>query len=487
MKASRKPAIERLEVRDLLTLTVGSFPATQGVPLTNPVAFFQAGDVQGTLPSDFSAVINFGDGTPSTTGQVEVVSDGRFEILSPHVYAAARPLPYPVVVTLLGLMNSSDIAAGFAFVTPPSTSPPAPPLSATGLTFSAQVNVMKAFQVATFTDTDSTAIASDFMASINWGDGTPASSGTISPDPNGGFDVSAPHTYTSAGAFTVTVMITKMGTSETATATSTANATYIALTAVPIVATAGQPISGTIANFMYTGSSTSPSFQALINWGDGNSSIGMVTPPTAGGTSYTISSSNPYVYSTPGSYNVTITVTDSSGDTASASSTAQVVNLTGSAVFSGELSSSIRWESRRGIAVTKNDQPVFQGTASPFAIVQLFARPSLSSNGFFLGQAITDSSGNWSLTVGPLARGTYIITAVVTNPGGPPSVMMPLSPLGGPPGGVIQIGQAGRERHRPHESKTSGMNVAIDGKGGVSAGYPRFELESNHRTLRRRS
>ena len=53
--------------------------------------------------------------------------------------------------------------------------------------------------VATFTEANSNAGAGNFTATINWGDGT-SSTGTISVDPKGGFDVSGTHTYAPASA-----------------------------------------------------------------------------------------------------------------------------------------------------------------------------------------------------------------------------------------------------------------------------------------------
>jgi len=53
--------------------------------------------------------------------------------------------------------------------------------------------------VATILDNDPSATSSSFTATIDWGDGT-TSAGTITVDPNGGFDVSGSHTYT-AGTY----------------------------------------------------------------------------------------------------------------------------------------------------------------------------------------------------------------------------------------------------------------------------------------------
>jgi hypothetical protein len=61
--------------------------------------------------------------------------------------------------------------------------------------------------VATFTNDDPSATASDFTATIAWGDGH-TSAGTVTPDGRGGFNVSGSNTYAAPGTYTLTVAIT---------------------------------------------------------------------------------------------------------------------------------------------------------------------------------------------------------------------------------------------------------------------------------------
>ena len=60
--------------------------------------------------------------------------------------------------------------------------------------------------VATFNDTDSTAVAPDFTATINWGDSS-STAGIITEDASSLFHVSGTHTYAQPGSFPVTVTI----------------------------------------------------------------------------------------------------------------------------------------------------------------------------------------------------------------------------------------------------------------------------------------
>jgi hypothetical protein len=61
--------------------------------------------------------------------------------------------------------------------------------------------------VGTFIDYDTSKPAASFTATINWGDGTPATSGTVSSNGSGGFNVNGTHTYAQGGVFSVNVQI----------------------------------------------------------------------------------------------------------------------------------------------------------------------------------------------------------------------------------------------------------------------------------------
>ena len=65
--------------------------------------------------------------------------------------------------------------------------------------------------MADFTDADPSAAAYKYTSSIDWGDGTSASSGTIVDNGNGDFSVTGGHTYTTVGTFNLTVTINDAG------------------------------------------------------------------------------------------------------------------------------------------------------------------------------------------------------------------------------------------------------------------------------------
>ncbi|HEY0553643.1 MAG TPA: hypothetical protein VGG20_05215, partial [Thermoanaerobaculia bacterium] len=79
-------------------------------------------------------------------------------------------------------------------------------LAGTPVSFAAQTAIPFNGAVATFTDANTTNVASDFTAVIDWGDGH-TSAGTVSGG-GGTFTVSGTHTYAASGHFTVTVTLT---------------------------------------------------------------------------------------------------------------------------------------------------------------------------------------------------------------------------------------------------------------------------------------
>src|SRR5262249_30867642 len=124
-------------------------------------------------------------------------ASGSFDVGGAHTYTQAGW--YPVTVTVKDA-NGSVVGT---VLDKASVAAPPPTLTVHGTEFKATAGQEVAGVVAHFTDVTTGVNASNFTATINWGDGTP-STGTISADPNGGFDVSGTHTYASssqAGAF----------------------------------------------------------------------------------------------------------------------------------------------------------------------------------------------------------------------------------------------------------------------------------------------
>ena len=161
--------------------------------------------------------------------------------------------------------------------------------------------------VASFVDLSGTGAASDYQATIDWGDGS-MSNGTIAANAEGGFDVSGTHMW-GIGSTDVTVTITDVRPASAApgglsgrTATATANITSPAPptqgTGVDISATAGQLFNGIVAHYTGVLLNSLSSYSANIDWGDGHFTSGVIAPDGQGG----VSVSGGHRYAAQGSY-----------------------------------------------------------------------------------------------------------------------------------------------------------------------------------------
>ena len=96
------------------------------------------------------------------------------------------------------------------------------PLTAAAVNVSATEGITTGpVEGASFTDANPNAPLSDFTATINWGDGTAATAGTIVALAGGGFAVDGTHTYAEEGTDPISVTVNDVGGS-TASTTSTA-------------------------------------------------------------------------------------------------------------------------------------------------------------------------------------------------------------------------------------------------------------------------
>jgi hypothetical protein len=187
---------------------------------------------------------------------------------------------------------------------------------ATGTPISSVEGAPFSSPVATFTQPDASASASQFSATIDWGDGS-TSLGTVTGPTGGPFTVNGSHTYIEEGSYSVKVTITdNVNSANKTTATTTATVADAPLTAkcaTPTVSTAS--FSGTVATFTDANPFAPVSdFTATIDWGDGSTSAGVVTGPMGG--PFTVSGS--HTYATLGTHNITVLIVDEGGSTATA-------------------------------------------------------------------------------------------------------------------------------------------------------------------------
>ena len=276
--------------------------------------------------------------------------------------------------------------------------------------------------IGSFLDSDLNAVSGNFTAAIAWGDGH-TSAGTVSATSTPGrFDVTGTNLYLTPNTYAITIQIDDYQGDSTAI-NSTAYVAAPVLTPVGTVLnfTAGVPTSGpvTVGSFFDTNPSpAASSFTATITWGDGNTSAGTVTASTTKAGLFLVSGTN--LYTTANTYTISVLVQDQTGHSTTITSKASVTSNTVYS-FTGGLADVITNGPHAAMGFTNTNRPTFTGTAAPYAIVQLYARHFNTDAKLPLGEAVANGNGQWSLTTGPLAVGTYIVSATVTLPGGYPS------------------------------------------------------------------
>jgi hypothetical protein len=283
----------------VITASPVDFSVDEKAVFNGAVATF-SDDNDAATPADFTATIDWGDGTSPTAGTI-AASSAAFVVLGQHTYADEGSFTATVTI--------SDVSpgTGTATATDTATVNEADSLSGTPVQFSAPSGSSFTTTVANFSDSDTTAVPGDFVATINWGDAT-TSAGTVSGG-GGMFQVSGTHTYAGTGTFSVVVTLTDdaPGTA-TAQVTSTAKvANGLAATAVNFSIPEHAAFNGTVATFSDSDTTRTPAgFTATIGWGDG-------TPTTAGtitGGSGSFTVTGQHTYTDEKSYATTVTVSE---------------------------------------------------------------------------------------------------------------------------------------------------------------------------------
>jgi hypothetical protein len=343
------------------------------------------------LASDYSASVNWGDGSPASVGAISYdLSSGTFTVSGNHTYADEGSYAIKVIVHHDTAPDSTAFSSASVIDAA---------LAASGHNLMVTQGVSTGtVVVATFIDLGGPEPVTAYSASINWGDGSPSSSGVIAYDAvNQVFTVSGSHTYSGQANNTGLVTISH-GTSTGASAVFTAsvNSTGITLSGANVTATAGAPFTGEVGSFK-GGSPGSPAgaFHAVINWGDGTLSSAGVITLSAG----VFHISGNHTYAEPGKYAISVTVTDSFGNTTTAGSKAVVADL-GKGIQHDQTEETGWWNNRRGQALIN----AFNGGPSSTALAMWLATNFRNLYGA--------SAGTHSLIH---ANGSYFSNAEVAN------------------------------------------------------------------------
>jgi sugar lactone lactonase YvrE len=220
--------------------------------------------------------------------------------------------------------------------------------------------------------------------------------------------------------------------------TFTVKAKTATLTGTPVSAIEGQPFSGQVATITDSNpTSTAAEYSATIDWGDGNTSAGVVSGPPSG--PFTVSGS--HTYTEEGSYTVTVSITDSSNP-ANDQSTTTTATVADAPLTSTCAASATSLQSFSGPTATFNDANSF-GTGADFSATIDWGDGSPTTSGSIGGgPGLTPYtvSGNHSYA----ATGTYTITTTVKDDGGSMTTTSPpcsvLVFASAPEGGSFVIG-----------------------------------------------
>ncbi|MDR3637282.1 MAG: ice-binding family protein, partial [Isosphaeraceae bacterium] len=297
--------------------------ATEGAPLAagTPLASFT--DTGGADPvSDYTATVNWGDGGPTTAATVSLLGNGgNFAVTSatPHIYAEEGIYAVTVTITdadptnLNGVPTSAMTTTTATVADAPLTaiaSPPFPP-AVEGSALTAQV--------ASFTDANLLASITDFTATIDWGDGTPITTGTVTGGGDGApFIVSGGHTYAEAGTYTIHTTVNDDGGQQASMtlAAVVSDAPLSGGTAIAIAGNEGQLLNNIpVAVFVDANPDATPAdIIATIDWGDGSPSTpGVVTKIGSTGTGasiFQVSGTHTYVTSVGLAATATVSIAD---------------------------------------------------------------------------------------------------------------------------------------------------------------------------------
>jgi streptogramin lyase len=414
--------VAQVALARLIEVSPISVMAQVGTSSSLTVASFMSAAVN-PQPGNFSATINWGDGTTSS-GTITTTTNASGQ----EVFLVSATKTYSTVGVYLAKVTVTDGEGATASTGSTVTVAN----SAVGATINPVEGQPFSRQVATFSDPQTTGQAGQYSASINWGDGTPATVGVIVFEGGTIFSVAGRHIYAMGGPYNIVTTITgPNGRTFVAYSQALIDDAPLRASAVTINPTAGVPFTGVVANFIDEDPlGTLTDYSATITWGDGHVSQGTIGGPTKG--AFTVTGTN--TYTTPGSYPLSVTIVDVGGSQATATSTVVVGAVR--AAISGFLSPASISGPNSSLNITNVNRPTFQGIASPYAIVQLFAQRSGSdpTNTIAMGQTIAGADGSWSLSsAATLPDGSYIISASMTPEGGSPTapvlIVGPANPL----------------------------------------------------------
>jgi hypothetical protein len=178
----------------------------EGAPFGATMATFNDPDPVST-PAEYAATIDWGDGTATTAGTINQPGGvgTQYTVSGSHTYAEEGTYTATIKITdSTSALNTATVTTGATVSDAALKGTGVPVAAIEGLPFSG-VNI------GSFTDADPAGTVSDYTATVDWGDGTAHTTGTISGPDGGPFPVTGGHVYTKAGSYTITVVATDIG------------------------------------------------------------------------------------------------------------------------------------------------------------------------------------------------------------------------------------------------------------------------------------
>jgi len=255
---------------------------------------------------------SWGDGSPPAYIVISPPVDNFYSLIGSHTYSSSGTFNIFIYV--------QDTVNNFYIVIDSQAIVSVPTLIPSNSQPSLTVPVITNASVATFTSNNPLDIIENYIASIDWGDSSPISYGTITqPDGAGtSFIVSSSHIYSNIGTYSIKVIVSGNGTSvNNLLIQNICTCTYCGVVGTLSIS----PFSYTninrklvnvlLANIIDNSGNNLPpsSFTVNINWGDKKSSTGTIisTMPSQ----YSITGSHKYKKSKH--YLITLTITNNSG------------------------------------------------------------------------------------------------------------------------------------------------------------------------------
>ena len=283
---------------DTFQVTVDNVPPTVEAGPHKTIVEGDAVSLTGAVFTDPSTVdthtatVDWGDGSSEESLTV-TESGGSGSVSGTHVYKDDGL--YTVVLTI---EDDDGGSASDSFTVTVSNDAPLLTMMTPGAVDEGEA---VAITLATFSDAGPD---DAHTTTINWGDGSPSESGTVS-ELDGSGSVFGEHTYRDDGTYTITIVLTDDdgGSDTDSTDIYVENVVPVVGSMSDTSGSAGIPIM--IGDISWTDAGLEDTHSVVIDWGDGEESdLGERTPPVSG---------IEHTYDTGGEYTATITVTDDDG------------------------------------------------------------------------------------------------------------------------------------------------------------------------------